>query len=543
MSTDVRRVIVFGALAAFASHHWFLLVEGSQQWRWIACVGIGVAGAVALIVLRDRRRSIAIGGTAAVFLAMLTGGLVAIGIPLASLVPGGGEDLPAQLSRGLGGVSQIDTPYDGPDPWTRFGILAAVPLAVSLAMLAAFWPAGEGRAGRAIGLGVLVFLYGTSVTWESPNSELARGAALFVFVAAVLWLPRIPLPRAAAALATALLALAVAFPLASRVDASDPIVSYTDWRVFGDEERIAFNWNHTYGALDWPQEGTEVFVADTPRPLYWKTYVLDEFDGDAWTRANDGFGEVAAEYYVAGAEAENLEEHPNWIREFEIELTALRSSVAVTAGAPQAIDGIDVQERSGDGTMTADDVEVPPGSRYEVTAYVPDPTLRQLRHAEGVHPIGTERYTSLLIPRHLTNVEQNIGLPRVGYVTVPPRGVDQVPNERRLAGSEVSIDEAVEGTPYERVLNLTRRIIAGARTDYAAVTRIQAFLVANYAYDQDVPLSEDPIPAFLFSERAGYCQQFSGAMALMLRMSGIPGPRGLGLRPGRAPGWWHVLGE
>ena len=94
------------------------------------------------------------------------------------------------------------------------------------------------------------------------------------------------------------------------------------------------------------------------------------------------------------------------------------------------------------------------------------------------------------------------------------------------------IEHAVEGTPYERVLSLTRRIIAGARTDYAAITRIQAFLVANYAYDQDVPLSEDPIPAFLFEDRAGYCQQFSGAMALMLRMSGIPARVVSGFAPG-----------
>ena len=319
---------------------------------------------------------------------MLTGGLLAIGIPLDSLVPGAGDDLGAQLSRGLAGVSQIDTPYDGPDPWTQYGILAAVPLAVSVAMLAAFWPAGEGRAGRAVGLGVLVLLYGGSVTWESPSAELARGVALFAFVAMVLWLPRLRLGRAAAALATLVLAVAIALPLASRVDASDPIVSYTDWRLFGSEERITFNWNHTYGALDWPQEGSEVFVATSDRPLYWKTYVLDEFDGDAWTRGADDFGEVAAEYYLAGASADNLQKHPEWLREFEIELTGLRTSVAVTSGSPQQISGIDIEERSGDGTMTADDFEIPVGSRYEVTAYVPDPTLRQLRHAEGVHPLA-----------------------------------------------------------------------------------------------------------------------------------------------------------
>ena len=67
---------------------------------------------------------------------------------------------------------------------------------------------------------------------------------------------------------------------------------------------------------------------------------------------------------LAGASAENLEKHPEWVREVEIELTALRSSVAVTSGAPQQIDGIDIEERSGDGTMTAVDFEIPSGSRY-----------------------------------------------------------------------------------------------------------------------------------------------------------------------------------
>lgn len=533
MSTEVRRLLTFAALAAFASYHWFLIVDGAEAWRWIACVALGAAGAVALTLLRGRRRPVVIGGSVAVFVAMLTGGLLAVGIPLASIVPGGGEGLLTQISRGLEGVSEIDTPYDGPDPWTRFGILAAVPLAVSVAMLAAFWPAGEGRAGRAIGLGVLVLLYGTSVTWESPSAELARGAALFAFVAAVLWLPRLPMPRTAAAVATILLALAVAFPLASRVDASDPIISYTSWSIFGAGERIAFNWNHTYGELDWPQEDTEVFVATTDRPLYWKTYVLDEFDGGAWTRADADFGQVAAEYYLSGASAYAVEKHPEWLSEFDIEFTSLRSRLLVTSGAPQDIDGLEIAELAGDGTVTAEESVIPSGDHYSITSYVPDPTPRQLRHAEGVHPPGTQHYTSLYIPQRLTAAQQRI-TPQAptALSVVPPRGIDQVPNERRLKGNGVPIEDAVEGTPYEQVLRLTQKLTAGARTDYAAVNRIQAFLAANYAYDQDVPLSEDPIPAFLFEDRAGYCQQFAGAMALMLRMSGIPARVVSGFAPG-----------
>ncbi len=537
MSADLRRLAAFTALAAFASHHWFLLVEGSAAWRWIACVAIGAAGAGALLMLRDRERPYAAAGTLAAFLAMLIGGLVAIGIPLSSLVPGGWGHLEAQLARGLEGVSQIDTPYNGADTWTRIGILAAVPLAVSLAMLAAFWPGGKGRGGQVLGIGLLILLYGSSVTWEAPSSELTRGAFLFAFLATVLWLPRLRLSRAAAGAATALLAVAVGFSLASRVDASDPLISYADWRIFGSETRINFNWNHTYGDLDWPQEGTEVFVATSDSPLYWKTYVLDEFDGNAWSRASDGFGEVTPEYELAGASPELVEAHPGWVRSFEVEFTGLRSRLAVTSGTIPAVSGLDIGDASGDGTATADAFEIPAGTTYSVQAYVPDPTPRQLRRARGAHPDGAERYTSLLIPQHLSAAEKLIGRPAAGgYAVTPPTGVRRSPSEKDVVEGEEPIESVVRGTPYKRVLRLTRRVVGGARTDYAAVTRIQRFLISEYSYDQDVPRSPDPLPAFLLQERAGYCQQFSGAMALMLRMIGIPARVASGFAPGTSQG-------
>ena len=155
------------------------------------------------------------------------------------LVPGGWDELEAELSRGLAGVSQIDTPYAGSDPWTRLGILAAVPLAVSLAMLFAFWPAGSGRAGRAIGLDAPRRPLRDR---RSPGRRRARSSPaaplLFVFVGSG--------PVAAARLVAARCPgrgharswrSLVALPLAARVDASDPLISYTTWSVFGDEER------------------------------------------------------------------------------------------------------------------------------------------------------------------------------------------------------------------------------------------------------------------------------------------------------------------
>jgi hypothetical protein len=41
-----------------------------------------------------------------------------------------------------------------------------------------------------------------------------------------------------------------------------------------------------------------------------------------------------------------------------------------------------------------------------------------------------------------------------------------------------------------------------------------------------------PLDAFLFRDRLGYCQQFSGAMALLLRMGGVPARVVSGFSPG-----------
>jgi transglutaminase-like putative cysteine protease len=530
VSAELRRIAAFSALAAFASFHWFMLVSGADDWRWVACAGVGAGGALILVALRSRRRVVVFAGSFVVFVAMLAEGLIAVGIPVELVLPGGWDELQAELSNGLSGISQIETPYAGDDPWARLGILAAVPLAIALATLATFWPAGRSRAAMPIGLAVLLLLYGTSVTWEAPSAELLRGALLFGFVAAVLWLPQIRLPRLAAALAAVLVAGAVALPLASRVNASDPLISYTSWQVFGADERISFNWNHTYGPLDWPQEGTEVFTATTGIPTYFKTFVLDEFDGDSWTRASDAFGEDGDGYDLAGASDDLIQAHPEWIRTFDVQLSGLRSRLIPSSGSSPQIDGIEVGDVSGDGTASADDFEVASGSDYSVAAYVPDPSPRQLRRADGDHPVGTERYTTMLLRGALSPAEERIGRPApVNYAEVPPDGVDREP--RSFTGTE-RIGKIVKGTPYERVLELARRLTAGARTDYSAVSRIQRFLDSNYTYDQDVAPRQDPLPAFLLRDRRGYCQQFAGSMALMLRMVGIPSRVVSGFAPG-----------
>jgi hypothetical protein len=62
---------------------------------------------------------------------------------------------------------------------------------------------------------------------------------------------------------------------------------------------------------------------------------------------------------------------------------------------------------------------------------------------------------------------------------------------------------------------------------------VQRYLRANYTYSESPPPRLFGLRAFLLRDKIGYCQQFSGAMALMLRMVGIPSRVVGGFAPGR----------
>ena len=82
------------------------------------------------------------------------------------------------------------------------------------------------------------------------------------------------------------------------------------------------------------------------------------------------------------------------------------------------------------------------------------------------------------------------------------------------------------------MLRLAQRLAEGQPTTYDVVRAVQRHLRSEYTYSERPPRRDYPLAAFLFRDRIGYCQQFSGAMALMLRMLGIPARVAAGFTPG-----------
>lgn len=96
-----------------------------------------------------------------------------------------------------------------------------------------------------------------------------------------------------------------------------------------------------------------------------------------------------------------------------------------------------------------------------------------------------------------------------------------------------------------RVIDLARRITAGALSDAERAARIESWLLGNFRYslhalDREV---DDPLAYFLLEGRRGHCEYFASAMAVMLRAVWVPARVAVGYREGsyNSLTGWHVV--
>lgn len=135
------------------------------------------------------------------------------------------------------------------------------------------------------------------------------------------------------------------------------------------------------------------------------------------------------------------------------------------------------------------------------------------------------------------------GADPLSYYRLTVRLPERSPDVLRQAQGELpsSVKELylqLPGTLPRRVAELTSQLTEGKSNAYDRTVAIAQYLKANYAYslsDAQVPGEhEDFVDAFLFKNRAGYCDYFSTAMTVMLRSAGIPARWVKGFAPGEA---------
>jgi hypothetical protein len=92
------------------------------------------------------------------------------------------------------------------------------------------------------------------------------------------------------------------------------------------------------------------------------------------------------------------------------------------------------------------------------------------------------------------------------------------------------------GRVDDRVTAKTRQLIAGASNDFDRATAIWRYFTAQngFVYDtKTAPANDaDALADFILNGKRGFCEQFASAMAVMLRVAGIPSRVAIGFTPG-----------
>ena len=226
----------------------------------------------------------------------------------------------------------------------------------------------------------------------------------------------------------------------------------------------------------------DLFRVRATRPSYWRMTVLDRFDGASW-RLSDPTGErgepIAGSTEFASTPPDAL------LVDQEFEIDQLATSWLPAASTPVAASvGDDLGPRHDVVTGTLPiDAETSDGFRYRI------------RSAQSLPP-----------PQRLAAVD--------------PTGM--------LPGSQ----ELPAGLPF-RIREIAQEITSGADSAFEKVLAIQEHL-RTFRYDERAPAGHgvDDMVFFLEQSQSGYCEQFAGTMAVLVRTLGLPARVAIGFLPG-----------
>jgi transglutaminase-like putative cysteine protease len=276
-----------------------------------------------------------------------------------------------------------------------------------------------------------------------------------------------------------------------------------------------FDWSQRYGPLHWPRTGHEVFDVQAKHPDYWKTENLDLFNGRGWQSAD--VGSADPEYAVDNSAI------AEWSQTLHVTLRAMKTNNVIAAGVAEIPDHAGLADGgSSPGTWTISS-GLGPGDSYTVRVYSPHPTASELEDAGSDYQGAVfTQYLTLQIPLRTAVDPQGLEVPpglvppRTATVSFPIFGMRPNP----AYGAETLAE--LRASPYAQAYTLAQRLKRSAGTPYDFVMSVKNYLSHGFSYNENPPASTYPIETFLFNSKRGYCQQFAGAMALLLRMGGVP---------------------
>ncbi|MEY2535268.1 MAG: protein-glutamine gamma-glutamyltransferase, partial [bacterium] len=518
----IARLVGFGPLALFGALHWGALLTPKADRLMLTGV-VAAVGAAGLLLLAGRHpdRRVRLAGALGTILGLLVVALLAAGVPVDLLGPRSWDDLAAGLAQGMGSLPAITVPYRGADEWVRIALGASGVALAGLAAVVAFWPrAGSRTPGFPLAAAVVLgALYAIPIIQREPEQPYFGGAAFCVLLATFLWLERLRSDQVGVGAACVLAVTVIGAFVAPRLDATQPWLDYQQLAEDLQPEKAAtFSWDHSYGPMTWPRDGREVLRIKARRAHYWKTVNLDAFDGARWVDSGQ----------VRRATDTEFARRRDWFETIRVVDRGLRSRQFIGAGhvlqiLPDGPAAVSLEA----GTFQTIRGPLEPGSSYSARVYAPRPAERQLREAGVAYPDFARDSLDLRLPGTPP------GTPSIA-VRFPAFGSAGEPdvlfgNAFREGGGA----EALRASPYARVYELAQSLKADAATPFQYVEAVRDRVQQGATYSESPPPSPVPLVDFLFTSRLGYCQQFSGAMALLLRMGGVPARVASGFSPGR----------
>jgi transglutaminase-like putative cysteine protease len=528
------RLAAFALLGAFVASGWgsdLVAPSGGGRGLLMALAATGV-GAAMLAAAGIRRPVLRHGACVLAVLVALAIVLEAAGVGARLLVPAAWGELAAGVNQGVGSLPDTIVPYQGADEWVRIVILAGAGALLVLAAAAAFWPrAGVSRATlAAVPLGVI---YAVPVVERNISHPFLSGAVFALLLAGLLWAEQFQRDQTWIAALLGSLALTGGLVIAPRLDGARALLDPQHLADhLGPKSGDSFDWTHRYGPLNWPRDGREVLRIKAQTPSYWKAVNLTRFDGVRW-RQQGVLNPRARDTEIASG-------YPQWTQTITVVFRSLRSYEYVTAGTAREISGTQkVRVMESPGTFITGGKALGPGDSYRAVVYTPRPSQAQLNAAGTHYPNFTGDSLTMDLPAAVggppvrnpftgavsRRYAAQLVFPEFGQhgppLTLLPDGTPDRTGARLLRASG-----------YARSYALAQRLAAQSISPYDFVRRVQRRVQADALYSESPPLTRIPLETFLFGNRIGYCQQFSGAMALLLRMGGVPARVASGFAPG-----------
>jgi protein-glutamine gamma-glutamyltransferase len=526
------RLTAFAGLGLYGVLRWGTLMSPAPTWRLIGLLALAVALAGFAPALLEREREVAARAGRSDFVTMVGAplALVAIllafplsGVPLAWIVHLRVAVTANGIGQGLSALPGILVPYSGINEWARTAmVLGAAVLLLDAGMLLAFAPPALGdvrRAGAALPLIALVVVPAVSL---HPRFAYLQGLVLFALLAFFMWGERVPADRRGGVILACAATGAIGMIAAPAIDQGTPWINTHELAGgFTPAHVERFDWTQRYGPLNWPHSGNDVLsVTASPGVFtgeYWKTENLDNFDGTGW--ADDGASAGAA---PLGVNQQTLQEYTQTLT---VGITAMNTNQVIAAGyAPQPPAHLSTPAQPGTSVGTwISPSALGPGDTYTVQVYVPHPSGAVMARAGDDYPAQVRAGDlSLVLPqlhaspndhvRLLHPLPETVMFPAFGsHTPAPPRPTVSVPTG------------LIRNSPYSQAYTIAHRLARESRTPYAFVQRVMGYLsIANgFSYNQNPPPAQYPLASFLV-DKIGYCQQFAGTMALLLRMGGVP---------------------